>query len=294
MVKFKIPFTFSDLKKQKVRSEFFIQKINYRKKSTLGEELKNCDVPLTREEYLGICLRSFVMNFIFLFVIATTILAIVNADFFVVYGLGIAVIFSGFVFFSQRIYPRIYVSRKQMEIEKNLVLALEDILIQLNSGIPLFEIMTNISESDYGMLSFEFKKAVKMISSGQPESDVLDYLGKKNPSVFFRRVLWQISNGMRSGSDMSIVIKESVKTLNEEQLIQIQNYGNRLNPLIVFYMLIAVIIPALSITFLTIISSMVNLPQNMIILLFIGLFVFDVLIQVMFLGLIKSRRPSLF
>src|SRR3989338_1877919 len=294
MVKFKIPFTFPDLKKQKIRSEFFIQKISYRKKSTLGEELKNCDVPLTREEYLGICLRCFVMNFIILFVISTTILAMVNADFFVVYGFGIAVIFSGFVFFSQRVYPYIYVSRKQMEIEKNLVLALEDILIQLNSGIPLFEIMTNISESDYCMLSFEFKKAVKMISSGQPESDVLDYLGKKNPSVFFRRVLWLISNGMRSGSDMSIVIKESVKTLNEEQLIQIQNYGNRLNPLIVFYMLIAVIIPALSITFLTIISSMVNLPQNMIVLLFIGLFVFDVLIQVMFLGLIKSRRPSLF
>lgn len=98
---------------------------------------------------------------------------------------------------------------------------------------------------------------------------------------------------MKSGSDLSIVIKDSIKLLSEEQLIQIQNYGNKLNPLIVVYMLIAVIIPALSITFLIIISSMTNLPKNMTILLFIGLFVFVVLVQTMFLGIIKSGRPSL-
>ena len=92
---------------------------------------------------------------------------------------------------------------------------------------------------------------------------------------------------------MSIVVKDSLKTLNEEQLIQIQNYGNKLNPLIVLYMLIAVIIPALSITFLTIISSMINLPSNMAMLVFIGLFVFVILVQIMFLGMVKSRRPSL-
>jgi hypothetical protein len=58
-------------------------------------------------------------------------------------------------------------------------------------------------------------------------------------------------------------------------------------------MLVSVIIPALSVTFLTIISSMINLPSGMTMLLFVGLFIFVVLIQIMFLGLIKSRKPSL-
>ncbi len=201
--------------------------------------------------------------------------------------------FSMFAYFSQRIYPKIYLSRKQRDIEKNLIPALEDMFIQLNSGIPLFDIMTNISDADYGILSEEFKKAVKRINAGEPEAEVLDDLGKRNPSVFFRRTLWQISNSMRAGSDMAIVVKDSIKALNEEQFIQIQTYGSKLNPLIVLYMLIAVIIPALSITFLTILSSMINLPQNMITLLFISLFVFDVLVQIMFLGLIRAKRPSL-
>ena len=77
------------------------------------------------------------------------------------------------------------------------------------------------------------------------------------------------------------------------QLIQIQNYGNRLNPLIVFYMLIAIIVPSLSVTFLTIISSLIGLNANTTTLVFLGLFVFVILIQIMFLGIIKSKRPSL-
>lgn len=292
-MKFRIPLTFSNIEKLKRRSKFFLSRIKYKKKTKLEENLKNSDADISREEYIAICLRSFCFAFVILFVFFTTILVFLGIKLFYLAGLALALLFSFFVLFSQLVYPRIYVSRRQRNIEKNLVPALENILIQINSGVPLFRVMINVSSADYGELSEEFKKAVRRINSGEREVEVLDDLGKKNPSVFFRRTLWQISSGMRSGSNMSIVIKESIKALNEEQLIQIQNYGNKLNPLVVFYMLIAVIIPSLSIAFLTILSSMINLPKTMTILLFIGLFVFVVLVQIMFLGLIKSRRPSL-
>jgi len=157
----------------------------------------------------------------------------------------------------------------------------------------LFSILVNISASDYGVLSLEFKKIVKKINAGVSELDVLEETGEKNPSIFFRRTLWQISNGMRAGSDISVVVRDSIKFLNEEQLIQIQNYGNKLNPSIMFYMLLTVILPALAITFLTIISSLINLSRVTTIAMFVGLFVAVVLAQIMFLGVIKSIRPSL-
>jgi len=290
---FHIPFTFSSLEKLKKRSVFFQKYIKHKKKSKLSDNLKNSGIELSREEYLGISRRTFLISFIFLFLLSTTFLALLGVKLFLLLGLSFALLFSSFILFSQLAYPRIYVSRRQKNIEKNLIPALEDILIQLNSGIPLFSILTNISSSDYGELSIEFKKAVRRINSGESESEVLDDLGNKNPSVFFRRTLWQISNGMNAGSDMATVIQNNIKSLNEEQMIQIQNYGNKLNPIIMFYMLISVIIPALSITFLTIISSMINLPPTMATLMFIGLFIFVVFVQIMFLGLIKSRRPSL-
>ncbi len=299
-MKFQIPFTFSDIDKLKKKSRFFIKNVKHIKQTKLGDDLRNSGIEITREEYISICKRS-AINFFMLSLIFAFVFFIVLSRYFyylpviniVLFSLGLSVLFTLFVSFSQRIYPQIYVSRRQKDIEKNLLSALQDISIQLSSGIPLFGVMTNISFADYGELSVEFRKAVKRINGGEPETDVLDDLTKKNPSILFRRTLWQISNGMRAGSDMSIVIKDNIKGLNEEQLIQIQNYGNKLNPLIMFYMLVSVIIPALSVTFLTVISSLVNLPKSLTILIFLGLFVFVVILQIMFLGIIKSKRPSL-
>jgi len=291
---FKIPFTLSNTEKLKKKSKFFISKLKYKKKSSLGDNLEGIGTNLSREEYLGIILRNLFFNFIFLMLVSSTILFFLKAENFIIYSIGVSLLFSFFIAFIQRAYPSIFISRKQREIEKNLLTALEDISIQLNSGIPLFNIMVNISGGDYGVLSQEFKKAVKKINAGEPEADVLNYLGKINPSNYFRRTLWQISNGINSGSDMSIVIRESIKSLNEEQMVQIQNYGSKLNPLIVMYMLMGVIIPSLSVTFLTILSSMINLEKTMVMLLFFGVLIGDLFFQIMFLGMIKSRRPSLF
>src|SRR3989338_10168798 len=106
------------------------------------------------------------------------------------------------------IYPKIFVNRKKREIESNLIPALQDMLVQLTSGIPLFSILVNISASDYGALSLEFKKIVRKINAGVSEIDVLEETGEKNPSIFFRRTLWQIINGMRAGSDISVVVRD--------------------------------------------------------------------------------------
>jgi archaeal flagellar protein FlaJ len=292
-MKFHIPFTFSEVDKLKKRSKFFSSRIRYKKKSKIGDYLESSEIGLSREEYLGISVRSFFISLVVFYFLFSTFLLLFGIRLFYLFGAGIAILFSSFIFFSQMVYPKIFISRKQKDIEKNLISALQDMLVQLNSGIPLFDIMVNISAADYGVLSLEFRKAVRRINAGESESDVLNDLGKKNPSNFFRRTLWQISNGMNSGSDISIVVEDSINSLNEEQLIQLQTYGNKLNPMIVLYMLIAVIVPSLSIAFLTIISSLINLPGDMIILIFISLLIFDILIQIMFLGVIKSKKPSL-
>ncbi|NCO11102.1 hypothetical protein CO038_01005 [Candidatus Pacearchaeota archaeon CG_4_9_14_0_2_um_filter_39_13] len=292
-IKFKVPFTIAELEKQKQNSHFLNKYFRHKPKSKLQFYLENSDTGISREEYLSICLKNFLISFVLFYIISTTFFFFLKISYSFLVSIPVAFAFAGFIYFSQAIYPKVYASRKQRNIEKNLIPSLEDMLIQLNSGIPLFSILVNISTSDYGFLSVEFKKAVRKINAGYPQMEVLEELGEKNPSPFFRRALWQISNGMRAGSDISIIISESIKALNEEQLIQIQNYGNKLNPLIMFYMLISVIIPALAITFMTIITSMVSLPSFTSTLLFITLFVFVMIIQVTFLGIIRSVRPSL-
>lgn len=292
-MEFKIPFTLSSFDKLKHKSKFFVQFFEHKKNSRLAENLKNSDIALTRQEYLAICTRSAVIMFLLAFLISSTAFFLFKVRYFYLIALAIALPIALFSFFGQIVYPKSYSAKKEKDINKNLIPALEDILVQLNSGIPLFTIMVNISSSGYGELSGEFRKAVKRINSGVPQIEVIEELGEKNSSAYFRRTLWQISNGMRAGSDISIIIKESIKSLNEEQLIQIQSYGNKLNPMVMFYMLSSVIMPALAITFLTIISSLVSLPQSIATMLFLALFGAVIFIQVMFIGVIRSLRPGL-
>lgn len=290
---FRIPLADSNIEKLRSRSKFFSSRFHHKRKSVLREYLEEIDVKLSREEYLGIVLRSFVNTFLILMILFSSLLMVAGVSMFWIYALGLSIIFSMSISFSQLAYPKVFASRREKDIEKNLIFALEDILIQLNSGIPLFDILTNISMSDYGELSKEFKKAVRRIGAGDPEAEVLADISAKSHSVFFKRTLWQISNGLNAGSDMSSIIRENIRTLNEEQMIQIQDYGNKLNPLIMMYMLISVIVPALSVSFMTVIASMIGLEKNLTMGLFLGLFVFVVLFQIMFLGMIKSKRPSL-
>ncbi|MBS3099531.1 type II secretion system F family protein [Candidatus Pacearchaeota archaeon] len=291
-MKFKIPFSRAPIERLSTRSKFF-KKFFKTKKTKLSNYLEQADLEISREDYLGICLSGFFFSFIILFIVSSTIFVVLKVGNGILYALGLSIIFSGFVFFSRLVYPKVFDTRKQKNIERNLIPALQDMHVQLSSGIPLFSILVNISSSDYEELSGEFQKIVKKINAGYAEMEVLEEIGEKNSSPFFRRALWQISNGMKAGGDITIVIEESIKSLSEEQLIQIQEYGNKLNPTIMFYMLISVIIPALSITFLTVISSLVNMPANITTGMFVGLFLVVMVIQIMFLGVIKSIRPSL-
>jgi len=291
-MKFRIPFTFASLEKLKKRSRIFQIKKENKSDKALETYFENAEVEITPQEYRAIKKRTFLSSFILLYIITNTLLFIFKIEKPFLISLGVLLI-SFFIYFIQTNYPKVHDKKRVRNIERNLIPALEDMLVQLNSGIPLFNILVNISSSDYGSLSDEFEKAVKQINAGLPEIEVLEKLGEKNASILFKRTLWQISNSMRAGSDVNIVIKESVKSLNEEQIIQIQNYGNKLNPLIMFYLLVTVILPALAITFLTIISSMINLAPSLTTVLFISIFMLVILLQILSLGMVKTARPSL-
>jgi flagellar protein FlaJ len=194
-------------------------------------------------------------------------------------------------FFYVVFYPRLYVNRKVNQIEKNLPYALHHLLIEVRSGVPLFNALVSISQSKYGVLSEEMKKAVDDISTGKSEIAALEMLARRNPSLYFRRILWQIVNSLKSGADIGNTIKQIVDTLSEEQRIAIKKYGSQLNPMTLMYMIFAVIFPTLGITFLLILSSFVGIGVDLNLVL-IGILLFLLLFQFMIIGLIKSKRPT--
>lgn len=187
-------------------------------------------------------------------------------------------------------YPRLFVNRKVRNIEKNLPTTLHHLLIEIRSGVPLYNSLISIAQSKYGSLSDEIRKAVNEINTGRSEIAALETLARENPSLYFRRVMWQIVNSLKSGADIGDTIKNLVDSLQEDQRIEIKKYGSALNPMALMYMLFAVIFPTLGITFLLVISSFIGIGFDIQWML-VGILGFLLMFQFMIIGLIKSRRP---
>ncbi len=292
---FKIPYSLLPIKVLKKSSSIFLGIGRSLEKNFpfLKLHLKQAEVDFSVKEYLSICFLSGIIFFVFFgfFFILILFLAGVKNPF--SFGLITSIIVTLFVFLQQLTYPKIYSNKRIKDIEKNLLAALQNMLIQLNSGVPIFDILVNLSKGNYGEISREFSKVVKKINAGKPQIETLEEMATLNPSLFFRRAIWHLVNGMKAGADMSSVIKEMVNLLAEEQILQIQRYGSQLNPLAMFYMLVVVIAPSLGMTFLIILSSFISLSEFATKLIFYGLFAIVIFFQIMFMGMIKSKRPNL-
>ena len=255
--------------------------------------LLHSEIGLKPREYLALCLFSTLSFFSVGTLVVSGLLFLFRLGSPILVSLSLMLLLSAFIFIQQIMYPRIISNHRTTDIDRNLLPALRAMLIQVNSGVPLFDTLVGIANEDYGAVSLEFKKAVKAINVGVPELSSLEKLAEENPSFYFRRAIWQIVNGITAGSQVDILLEEVTYSLSQEQTIQIETYGSQLNPMAMFYLIIAVIIPALSMTFMVIISSFVALSEFGTKMMFWGMYAFVIFFQIMFLGIIRTKRPNL-
>ncbi len=247
---------------------------------SLKIDLEAAEMRLSDKEYISICLASDLLLSVLLFVIFLMAFSKYVGQFILV-SFILAFVLILFVFLIQVGYPHSVVFKRIQKVDSNLLPAMQNLLVQLNSGIPIFDVLVNLSKGDYGALSEEIAKAVREINAGIPEVDALEGMAKRNPSPIFRGAMWQIVNGMKTGADIAVVIQEVINVLSDQQALQIQRYGTTLNPLAMFYMLLAMI------------SSLINFGDTLTKIAFWVLFIVVVLTQFMFINLIRSKRPSL-
>jgi len=256
---------------------------------SLKLELYQAEIQTLPREYCSVAVFSSIFYFLLLTPLIFFIGLIVGRiDVFLPFVIGI--VFSVFVFFYILKYPGLMARRRMRTLERDLLNALQHILIEIKSGIPLFNALIGVSDG-YGEVSEEFEKVVKEVNAGTPEIDALENASRRNPSLYFRRAIWQITNAIKAGSDISTALEAIVDGLMKEQVIAIRRYGQELNPYTMIYMLVAVIMPTLGITFLIILSSFagINIPKTTFPLIVIVLGIF----QYFYMGIIKTKRPIL-
>lgn len=204
------------------------------------------------------------------------------------YAIILGPLLFGFGIFTLAKRPRIQAKKRTRQLEKELPYALRHVLIEVDAGVSLYRAMVSVTEG-YGEASIEFNEIVSEINAGKSEVEALENSILRNPSQQYRRALWQIINSIKSGADVSQTLSSLVDTIMEQQILSVEEYGKELNPYTLMYMMIAIIMPSLGVTFLMILSTFTGM--NLSNTIFYGILIFLVLFQVLFINLVESKRP---
>ncbi|MBW2990471.1 type II secretion system F family protein [Candidatus Woesearchaeota archaeon] len=257
-----------------------------KRKAILKKKLILVGINKRPEEFMNQCLRNAII----------VGLAVGVFGFFLVQKRGLPVLFIPFIatiffFLSYTILLKSVdtkISKKAKEIDKDVLFAGRFLLIKLNSGKPLINSLMDASQS-YGVANTYFKEIVRDIDLGTSLEKALEKATDACPSRKMKRVLFQINNALKIGIDVTQNLEAILEEISNEQLIEIQKYGKKLNSLTLFYMLLAVVVPSLGMTMFIVVAGLVSL--NISASSFFVFIFFLLLIELAFLSIFKSIRP---
>ena len=257
---------------------------------SLKPDLSQIGVKTSPQEFMAMVIFSGIFSF-FSFFIPVTIIGLLFRPAIEVLRVSYigGMIFSLMIMFYVLYSIKLTVIHKTKFLEKDLLFALRYLYIRVTSGISLYDAMVGIAYGDFGEVSKEFKKTIKEISAGINEVSALENMALRNPSLYFRRIIWQITNNLRAGADIVDVLEIITSSLVKEHKILVKRYGSELNPIILMYMMFSVIIPSLGVTVIVVMSSFSGIAVPIYMFYLIPIFVF--VMQFMFISLIKNKRP---
>jgi len=184
--------------------------------------------------------------------------------------------------------PDVKIEGIKREISKELVFAGRFLIIELEAGVPPYETFKNMSKN-YKSIGVYFREIISKIDLGTSIEDAINQTIEDVPSKQLKKILWQVLNSINTGSEVVESLKMVVEQIVREQQIAVQEYGKKLNPMAMFYMMIAVIVPSLGITMFVVVMTFIGLKLPITIMLVIALLI--AFMQMMFMYIIKSARP---
>lgn len=252
----------------------------------LRKKLKMAKMDVSEDGYVSTTLVMSILVTLLLTILVALLLFTSGMDLLVIIPLFLLTLIFSFLFFMRRV--DVEMSKRELEIDKELLFAGKQLLIEIRGGIPLFDAVTHLTE-EYGEASNVFREIVNKTNLGVPLDVALEDVSDETPSKPFKRLALQIVNSIRSGSDVAVSLEAILDQLAQEQMIQIKEYSQKLNPLGMFYLLFGIIIPSMGITLAVTLLTFTGVAFGSQMLW--GMLIVMGITQYVFLTMIQSSRP---
>jgi flagellar protein FlaJ len=181
------------------------------------------------------------------------------------------------------------IKKRASEINREVLFVGRYLLVKLYAGRPLLNALIDTSKS-YGVASKYMGEIVDDIDMGHTIEEAIEKSMTYSPSEKFRKILFQINNALKLGIDVTQPLESVIEEITNDQEIEIKKYSRKLNSVVIFYMLLAIVVPSIGMTMFIVVSSFINFSlgfrEFLVILFLIGI------IQMIFISLFRSIRPQ--
>jgi archaeal flagellar protein FlaJ len=254
----------------------------------LDEKLEQAGILKKPSEFVKqMCVLSTLMTFV-IFIICLGLTSIFPFKNLTLFLIVICSIVFFFLYFMK--YPDMKILKLDKELNKEIIYAGRFLVVELESGVSVYNALKTCS-SNYKVIGKYMDEIISKVDFGTTLEEALSDTIKTTPSTNFRKLLWQLLNSLKTGADVARSLNSVIEQVTKEQIIEVKEYGRKLNPLAMFYMLAAIIMPSIGIIMLIIVSAFMGINLSLAALLsmagFIGF------IQFMFYNIIKSKRPAI-
>ncbi|OYT53562.1 MAG: hypothetical protein B6U72_05515 [Candidatus Altiarchaeales archaeon ex4484_2] len=254
-------------------------------------KLRKARIDTSPEEYLAILIAVPVSAFCATLVIMLPIFAVLVGQFNPLLVFGIPLLVAFYFVFYFFFAPNRIINKNAALIDKDLGYMLRDMSVQLSAGIPLFNVLENISVGGYGECSKMADEIVDAIESGMSMTDALNDYGLISPSDYMRRILGQIANALKTGSDLSSALDIIGWSIQLDRENKIAQYGQELAIIGLMYMVLIIVMPSMGVTLFIILSNFFGILVTSQHLYASALLVVGM--EMFFISIIRSRRPTI-
>jgi len=197
---------------------------------------------------------------------------------------------NGFIFWVFTLLPGMDVKKRKKEIESDLIYSLRHLLLKLQCNDSLLNSLSSTAMLPT-LSSKYFAEVINNVNMGMPIDDAVDQALEYSPSDKFKTVMDEIKNSLKAGTNLKESLQITLKELTDDKIIEIKDYGKKLNPIAMFYMIIGTIIPSMGAAAFIVASSFVNVGEQFSTFLLIIIGVFLVIVQVFFYMLFSAVKP---
>lgn len=180
------------------------------------------------------------------------------------------------------------IKKRQREIDREVAFIGRYLLVKLYSGRPLLNALIETS-SGKGIASTYLKEIVNDISTGSTIEDALQSAMVYSPSEKLKKILFHINNALQLGIDVTGPLESVLEEILQQEQLEIKKYSKKLNTLVIFYMLVAIIVPSLGTSMFLVVSSLLSLPVGFTSLIIVLSLI--IILQFVFITLFRSIRP---